>query len=117
MLHRKGEFIQRTEAQQIAARLMKRGRYRSKAARQTAKARGTRLGNPRLPATANAVRSAEAKAFAMKLKSTLEAFTAAGLTQEQMCQRLDSINTPTPKGGKWSPVQLRRVLRRLEGAA
>ena len=87
---------------------------RTKAALQAAKTRGIKLGNPFLNDTANKVRVEQSDAFALKLKGTLRAFEAAGLTQEEMCSRLDSTSTPTPRGGKWSPVQLRRVLRRLD---
>jgi DNA invertase Pin-like site-specific DNA recombinase len=86
---------------------------RTKAALAMARARGKKLGNPRLAATVNNTLVADANSYAQKLGATLRTFQQAGLTQVQMLERLQESGTPTAKGGRWHLTQLRRVLQRL----
>ncbi|WP_240046938.1 recombinase family protein [Paracraurococcus ruber] len=99
---------------------------RTKAALAAAKARGVKLGNPRLQAgspeqarMASAARAAQAQDRAMDLGPVIREIRAAG------CQSLaaiaDALNArglPSPSGrGPWHRSAVDRLLRRLEVAA
>jgi DNA invertase Pin-like site-specific DNA recombinase len=93
---------------------------RTRAALAAAKARGVRLGNPRLRAgTANiaraaaAVRSARARARAADLLPLVEQARRAGATTlRELAAALTARGVPTPAGGHraWHPQQVRRLL-------
>ena len=89
---------------------------RTRAALQAWKVRNPdkKLGNPRLSATANAVRTAQSNEFARKLKATLHSYVASGLSQAAMAQELEKTGVPSAMGGAWSARQVRRILKRLE---
>lgn len=85
---------------------------RTKAALAAAKARGVVLGT----AGANnlkcnvAERQNDARSFATKLSGVINGFKASGLTQRAMIEQLNQIGITTSKGGKWSLLQLQRVI-------
>lgn len=89
---------------------------RTKAALAAAKVRGVSLG---VSGSANlkrniAERQKAAQAFAKKLELILRGFMGANMSQRSMVNELNELNIPTSKGGKWSLIQLQRVLRMLE---
>ncbi len=106
---------------------------RTKAALAAAKARGTRLGNPNLPAgsaeqarAANAMKSARARARAAGVLPFIEQARQAGATTlQQLANALAARGVPTPSGRslRWHPVQVSRIVRqfhsdpRLKGTA
>ncbi len=88
---------------------------RTKAALGAAKARGVVLGaagaanlKPNIEA-----RQQAADEFAGKLKVTIEGMKAQGLSQRAMVAELNKTGTKTARGGKWSLIQLQRVMSRL----
>ena len=96
---------------------------RTRAALAAAKARGTRLGNPRLqpgtPATAAAARVAwaeRAQARSAELRAALDGLRAEGAVPEgaslrQVATALETHGVRASQGGaKWSAAQVRRVL-------
>jgi DNA invertase Pin-like site-specific DNA recombinase len=95
---------------------------RTKAALAAAKARGVRLGSPRLQpgskATAAAARAglrAKADAFAGELRDMVEAAQAEGArTLEAIATHLNAAQCETPRGSAWTPAAVRRLLFRLE---
>lgn len=88
---------------------------RTKAALNAAKSRGVRLGVKGAENLRPAIdiRIAEANAFAARLSSVLEGFRLRGLTQRQMVDELNALGLTTARGGRWSLIQLQRVLSRL----
>ena len=84
---------------------------RTKAALQAAKARGVKLGNPRLE-VAHAQNRAVADAFAAKVRPMIEALRAEGLTLRAIAARLTELGVETARGGKWEATQVRGVLLR-----
>ena len=94
---------------------------RTKAALTAAKARGVRLGNPRLQPgnrtaalAAAAAKSAKAKDRAADLLPLIEQVRRAGVTScAQIAAALTARGVPTPSGrGAWHPATVRRVLGR-----
>lgn len=94
---------------------------RTKAALAAAKARGTKLGNPRLKpgdsataAEARAAWSAAAARRAGEVRPYLDAAGRAGATTlQQLADALTARGVRTPRGGEgWRPWQVRRVLDR-----
>jgi len=94
---------------------------RTKAALQAARARGVRLGSPRLVAgdaeaarRANAVRQAKADHHAAMVRPLIDAARAAGCTSlPQLAAALTARGVKTPAGGEvWHPTQVQRVLDR-----
>lgn len=92
---------------------------RTRAALQVAKARGVKLGNPRLNAgTAEAAgkareaRQAIARAKAADVLPYVLAARKAGATSlAQIAEALEARGVRTPRGGtRWAPVQVSRVL-------
>jgi DNA invertase Pin-like site-specific DNA recombinase len=67
---------------------------RTKAALKAAKARGVRLGNPRLE-------EARAAAMAARALPLAEALRAEGLTLRQIAARLNQSGVATARGGRW----------------
>ena len=88
---------------------------RTKAALRAAKARGVRLGNPRLEearAAAMAAIKADADALAVRALPLAEAWRAEGLTLRRIAARLNQSGVATARGGRWQPQQVATLLRR-----
>jgi DNA invertase Pin-like site-specific DNA recombinase len=84
---------------------------RTKAALAAAKARGVKLGNPNI-GVAHARSRAEADAFAARVKPTIEALRAEGLTLRAIAAKLTEAGVATARGGKWEAAQVNAVLKR-----
>ena len=88
---------------------------RTKAALAAAKARGVRLG---VAGRENLNRDVQrrklvADSFAGKLRGVIAGFRSTGLTQRRMVEELNQLGIQTAQGGKWSLIQVQRVLARL----
>jgi DNA invertase Pin-like site-specific DNA recombinase len=88
---------------------------RTKAALAAAKARGVRLGNPRLEEAraprmlANAEEAARQTALALPL---IKPLYEQGLSLRAIARELAARGIPTARGGQWSAVQVSDILRR-----
>jgi DNA invertase Pin-like site-specific DNA recombinase len=95
---------------------------RTKAALQAAKARGVRMGNPRLkPGTrtmallANAAQSRQADARAADvLPYIAQARKAGAVTLTDIAEALNNRGIPAARGGAWLPSSVARVLQRSQ---
>lgn len=94
----------------------KRISERTKAALAVAKSRGVALGvagksnlKPNIE-----LRQKQSQDFAQSVAGAFEGFKLRGLTQRQMVEELNVLGIKTARGGKWSLVQVQRVLRTLE---
>ena len=87
---------------------------RTKAALQAAKARGVVLGKRGMSNLKSNLteRQMASKNFAENLKGQIEGFKLRGLSQRAMVAELNRVGICAPKGGKWSLIQLQRVLNR-----
>jgi len=83
---------------------------RTRAALAIVKARGTRLGNPRLHLL-NRPRHEEARAYAESLRPRIQKMQRKGLSQRAMLAELEKDSTYL--GAPWKLVKLQRVLKRL----
>jgi hypothetical protein len=83
---------------------------------QAAKARGTRLGNPRLAdarAAINARSQASADTFASALAPAIREAQAAGAKSlRQIAAALNTRGIATARGGRWEAQTVANVLRR-----
>ena len=87
---------------------------RTKAALAAAKARGTRLGNPR-PDTAR-MRAAVAErvaSFRARVLPTIQALQAEGCSLRGIAAELNAKGITAPRGGSWHPAGLRPYLLRI----
>ena len=92
---------------------------RTKAALAAAKARGTKLGNPRLaiaqPMGAAAGR-AKAARFAERVMPAIREAQASGATSlRQIAAALNARGIPTAREGAWAATQVRDILARSNG--
>jgi DNA invertase Pin-like site-specific DNA recombinase len=95
---------------------------RTKAALAACKARGVKLGNPRLRSgnrsTASVARQGlitKADAFATDLKDVVDAARTDGVqTLHGFAAHLNSLSVPTRRGGEWTPCSVSRLLSRLD---
>jgi len=89
---------------------------RTKAALAAAKARGKKLGGPRLAAARQASikgRSEIADAFAANVRPIIKEIQASGVTSlHGIARALAARGVKTARGGEWSDVQVAAVLRR-----
>src|SRR5262249_56348503 len=89
---------------------------RTKAALAAAKARGKKLGGPRLAAARRAsikARSEIADAFAANVRRIIKEIQASGVsTLPGVARALTARGVPTARGGSWSDVMVAAVLRR-----
>lgn len=89
---------------------------RTKAGLRAAKARGVRLGNPRLSevhALHNARTSAAADTFAATVLPAIRQAQATGaVTLRDIAGKLNAANVPTARGGRWEAATVRNVLKR-----
>lgn len=86
---------------------------RTKAALTAAKTRGVRLGTPANLVPNIRQRQAAADAFANKLAGVVSGMRARGMTQQEMTDELNTLGIGAPKGGRWTLIQLQRLLKRL----
>ncbi len=90
---------------------------RTRAALQAAKARGKKLGNPRLrkaAARGTATVKAHAKQFAVNVLPVIREIQAAGATSNNaIASNLNERRVPTARGGTWTHVQVGAVLARM----
>lgn len=88
---------------------------RTKAALAAAKARGVKLGGNNDPAQKrNEARKATAVKEALKLKETVLALQNAGMSLRGIAERLNAMGVKTARGAAWGPVQVQRVIQRVE---
>ena len=98
---------------------------RTKAALAAAKARGVRLGNPDLQpgskATAKAASKAAQKAAkerAEDLRDVLDDARSKGCsTLQSVADHMNTLDYTTPRGGRWAPSSVSRLLAQLERPA
>jgi DNA invertase Pin-like site-specific DNA recombinase len=84
---------------------------RTKAALQAAKARGVRLGrNAERLAPAN---HAAALDRADQIKGLLAELNRSGMTTREIAAELTARGITTPRGGRWHPQTVRRVMERV----
>ena len=88
---------------------------RTKAALAAAKAKGKKLGGLR-PSTwkLNETRRAGARDRAQRIAGVVEPMRARGSTLREIAEGLDKAGVPTARGGRWTAMQVKRVLDRLE---
>jgi DNA invertase Pin-like site-specific DNA recombinase len=99
---------------------------RTKAALAAAKARGVALGGRRRPfprgrqgarAASTALRTSKARQRAADLYGIIADLRSSGAESlRDLAVGLNARSIPTPRGGKWSAVQVSRVLARLQAA-
>jgi DNA invertase Pin-like site-specific DNA recombinase len=89
---------------------------RTKEALVAAKARGVRLGNPRLAqarAEVNAARQEAADAFAASVLPTIRQIQKSGVRSLRgVAKALSARGVKTARGGEWTAVQVSDILRR-----
>jgi len=84
---------------------------RTKAALSECKARGIRLGNPRL-AELNRSRKQQARQFADQHSNLIWSLRNKGRTLREICDVLNDAGMKTAKGGMFHPIQVHRILNR-----
>jgi DNA invertase Pin-like site-specific DNA recombinase len=88
---------------------------RTKEALARAKAKGTRLGNPRLDEVrgkgAESMKVA-ADRFAANTLPTIQPLRAEGRSLREIANVLNARGVPTARGGKWAPTQIADILKR-----
>jgi DNA invertase Pin-like site-specific DNA recombinase len=98
---------------------------RTKDALQAAKARGVRLGNPKLlrgeqigvtdPRAARQARTAKADDYARKMSSVIEELQAKGITSfKGIADSLNDAGYRTSRDGRWYPNSVKRIIERLQ---
>jgi DNA invertase Pin-like site-specific DNA recombinase len=87
--------------------------HRTRAALQAAKARGVRLGRNGVQVLAPANRTA-AQERASRLKPVLSQLVGAGMSRREIARELTARGVPTPRGGRWHPQTVDRMLERVE---
>jgi DNA invertase Pin-like site-specific DNA recombinase len=90
---------------------------RTKEALAAAKARGVKLGNPRLAdaiAATNAARTAAADAFAANVRPIIREIQNSGVSSLRgVAKALSARGIKTARGGEWTAVQVSDILRRV----
>lgn len=90
---------------------------RTKAALQAAKARGVKLGGSRDPeGKRHAALQAKAGAEASRAMVVIGPMHRDGASLRAIAAALDASGIPTSRGGKWTGVQVARVIARSEAA-
>jgi DNA invertase Pin-like site-specific DNA recombinase len=89
---------------------------RTRDALQAAKARGTKLGNPKLAAARESAiqgNRAAAERYATNVLPVIREIQASGITTLRgVARALTARGIATARGGEWSPVQVRDILDR-----
>jgi DNA invertase Pin-like site-specific DNA recombinase len=88
---------------------------RTKAALQAAKARGVKLGNPRL-AELNQSRTHQARNFSDQYSTLIWSLRNKGKSLRQICSVLNDAGMKTARGSTFNPIQVSRILKRTEDA-
>ena len=78
----------------------------------SAKAKGKRLGNPRIKEIIRMKRN-EARKFAETLRPTLEGFISIGMSQRAIVRELNELGIKAMRGGNWSQTQVQYCLEHL----
>jgi DNA invertase Pin-like site-specific DNA recombinase len=94
--------------------------HRTKAALAAAKARGMKLGNPRLAATAHAAACTANRMLAdrraVSILPIIRAIQNAGAnTLQALADALNARGVATARGGRWHPATVRNAIRRGAG--
>ena len=88
---------------------------RTKEALARAKAKGARLGNPRLDEVrgkgAESMKAA-ADRFAANILPIIQPLRAEGQSLREIANVLNARGVPTARGGKWAPTQIADILKR-----
>ena len=86
---------------------------RTKAALEAARARGTRLGNPRWHESLAAARAARNfDPLPLELVEQIAVHRSQGWTLRRIASHLDATGVPTPRGKRWHPETVRTTLSR-----
>lgn len=91
--------------------------HRTKEALAAAKARGQKLGNPKIEKAQEAaakVRIANADAFASNVIPIIREIQATGASMRQTADALNRRGIPTARGGTWAATQVSDILKRLD---
>jgi DNA invertase Pin-like site-specific DNA recombinase len=110
MLHIYAAVVQRSR-EQIASRISATLQAKKRAA--LAQGEPNPLGNVATLGPHNRQRSESAQAFADRLAPTLDGYRKLGITQRRMVEELNAQGIKTAQGGRWSLMQLQRVLARI----
>ena len=90
---------------------------RTKAALAVAKAKGKKLGNPKLAdarVIAHAASIAGADAYAEKVAPAIRKAQAAGAKSfREIADALNNLGIATPRGKRWAPASVRNALLRI----
>lgn len=86
---------------------------RTKAALAAAKARGVKLGNPRIKEL-NKNRQREARKYADKNLGLIKVLRSEGKTLREICEVLNRSGITTPRGKAFNPIQVSRILNSEE---
>lgn len=90
---------------------------RTKAALKSAKERGVKLGGMRdSTMKRNEAVQEKANREADKLMKIIGPLSASGASLVKIAATLDEMSIPTSRGGKWTPMQVSRVLARSKAA-
>lgn len=87
---------------------------RTRAAMSAAKERGAKFGNPRL-AEINRTRKYEARRFADSHAALVKTLRTQGKTLREIAEILNDSGIKTRTGSTFHPVQVHRILKRLNG--
>lgn len=90
---------------------------RTKAALKEAKARGVKLGGLRdNTALLNKARADKALVFARSIETVVQPMVKQKMSLGAIAKALNDSKVTTAKGNKWTPVQIDRVIKRLQAA-
>jgi DNA invertase Pin-like site-specific DNA recombinase len=87
---------------------------RTRAAMGEAKKRGVKFGNPRL-SELNQTRKREARIFAHEHAQLILNLRSEKRTYREICELLNASGIKTRNGGKFNPVQIHRIIKRVSG--